>query len=54
MAEHAAGATIRASDRRREMFVREFWRDTKRHDEIWAVEICDGWVSPERSREVSR
>ena len=27
------------------MFAREFWRDTKRHDEIWAVEICDGRVS---------
>jgi hypothetical protein len=32
------------SERRPEMFVREFWRDTKRHDEIWAVEICDGHV----------
>ena len=36
------------------MFVREFWRDTMTHDGIWAVEICDGRVSPERSREVSR
>ena len=27
------------------MFTREFWRDTKRHDEIWAVEMCSGHVS---------
>lgn len=26
------------------MYAREFWRDTKRKDEIWAVELFEGKI----------
>ena len=26
------------------MYAREFWRDTRQKDEIWAVELCEGRV----------